>query len=63
MIVLRSSVAVETVERCRDCRAVEAVKGVEGAKSCPLVMYMASFEVHPSRKVSLDKCGHQGVAH
>ena len=26
-------------------------------------MYMASFEVHPSRKVSLDKCSHQGSAH
>ena len=39
------------------------VEGSRGAKSCPLVMCMASFEVHPSRKVSLDKCSHQGVAH
>ena len=27
------------------------------------LIWLALFEIHPSRRVSLDKCSHQGVAH
>ena len=53
--------AVETVESCRDCRAVETVEAVEGAKSCPLVMCMALFEVHPQGRCPMTSVVIKGV--
>ena len=36
---------------------------VEGSRADPPLDGMALLEVHPLRKVSLDKCSHQGSAH
>ena len=63
--VLSSAVKLSS-STVRQSRQLDSSTAEAGASMHELVAPldgMALFEVHPSRKVSLDKCSHQGSAH